>query len=191
MENSLGNVLKKVKQSFTVKEPVDFDEFGLHFELEPMTSAQEIEVGKRCEKLEGIEYFDMLKRVTLSLFIKKINDIDLSKEKVEVTEGSFKNTHEYLEGEIASWNGPLKDKLFEAYTSMYEKFEDKIDKSAKFEKFEKPIPEKIEEEQEPEFTEMKKEEEREKENLTPTEEMEKEVEKEVEKAQAEIDNKKS
>ena len=181
----LRGILDQAKKSFLMRKKVDFDEKGLHFELGPLSSFQETLVTEKCVNLEGVDYFDTMKRVTLSYSIKKINDIDLDVEEVEVSgEEKPVKVNEYLEKEISAWPAPLKDKLFEAYSNLYDEIEAKVNEGGRYKKFERPKTEEEEDQEREEFKEV--EETDDGIELTPTEKMGKEVEKEIERENQKI-----
>ena len=181
----LKGILDQARKSFFMRKKVDFDEQGLHFELGPLSSNQETIVTERCVNLEGVDYFDTMKRVTLSFSIKRINDIDLDVEKIEVKgEEEPVNVNEYLEKEISSWPAPLRDRLFEAYSNLYDEIEAKVGKDVKFKKFEKPKSEEDDKQEQETLQEMPVMDSDE--DATPTEKLNKEVEKEIEREEQKI-----
>lgn len=147
-------ILKKIKENYSPRKPVDFDEAGLHFELEPLTSHEEIKVLEACKDVEDTQYIEALKRNSLACAIKKMNDIELGdKEDIEYEDKEGKKVSKskflYMLDFLSNWPSTLVDLLFDAFTSMSKGIEIKVMEEAKFEKFNVT--------EEPDITEKKEE----------------------------------
>jgi hypothetical protein len=130
---------------------VDFAEQGLHFELEPLTSVDEVKILETCKDLEGGQYIEALKRHSLACAIKLIElkeivngvekkeVIDLSREIIEFTteagDVKTKSRFLYMIDYLGQWPSFMIDTLFDAFTNMQKDTEQRINNSAKFEKF--------------------------------------------------------
>lgn len=134
---NFNDVLKKIKTNFSPRKKVDFDEAGLHFELEPLTAEEEIKILESCKDVEDNQYIETLKRHSLACSIKKINDIELGKD-VEYEENGKKVSRSkflYMLDFLSQWPSSLIDLLFDAFTNMSKEIENKIIVGAKFERF--------------------------------------------------------
>ena len=134
----LNGVLGKIKENFSPRRKVDFDEVDLHFELEPITSSEEIKVLEASKELEGSAYIEALKKYSLAFAIKKINDTEFPVDEITYQDGEetkIQSKFLFLSKQIEKWPTPLRDTLFEVYQNMAEEIEDKIKKMAKFERF--------------------------------------------------------
>lgn len=134
----LKSVLETIKNSYSKRKIVNFEESGLRFELEPLTSLEEIKVLEACKDIEGSQYIEGLKRHSLAGSIKKINDLDLSGKDVDYDadgETKTKSKFLYMVDYLSQWPTPLVDELFDAYTNMCTELETRIKKEAKFERF--------------------------------------------------------
>jgi hypothetical protein len=134
---NIGEVLKKIHQNYSMTKKVEFQEAGLSFELAPLTSKEEIMIAEYLKDLDGVQYFEALKRASLSFAIKKINDVELGPEvSLDTPEGKVsKQTSIYLREQIESWPGSFRDALFNAYDNLILQLEKKINDSIKYEKF--------------------------------------------------------
>jgi hypothetical protein len=142
----LSNVLKVIKKSFTPRKNVDFDEQGLHFELEPLTSIEETKVLESLKDVDETHYIENLRRYSLACSIRKITvkeddkvtEFDLSKEFIEYADldGSTKKKSKflYMIDYLGTWPDAIIDALFDAHTQMHEELDDRVNKSVKFEK---------------------------------------------------------
>jgi len=139
INSKLRDIFGQIKKDFTVKKTVDFPDFNLHIEMESPTSADELKIMEACKPAEGAEYLDALKKNTLAVSIKKINDIDLSLNEVEYSDedGQPKTMTKYLFllEQIEGWPTVLKDVLFLAFSDMQNELEHKVNTSVKFEHF--------------------------------------------------------
>jgi hypothetical protein len=143
----LSKILGDIRRTFVVRKKVDFDDMNFHFELEPLTAADEAKIMEACKDLEGGNYIMALKRHSLAFAIKKINDFEIGNvDGIDFIddEGKAKSQSKYLYmlDQINQWPMSLVDRLFEALNSLHEETEDKIQKNSKFEKF---IPKQVEE----------------------------------------------
>jgi len=147
----LDSILSTIRKSLTPRKNVDFAEQGLHFELEPLTSVDEIKILEACKDLEGGQYIEALKRHSLACAIKLIElkeiengvekkeVIDLSREIIEYTteagDVKTKSRFLYMIDYLGQWPSFMIDTLFDAFTNMQKETEQRINNSAKFEKF--------------------------------------------------------
>lgn len=139
ISSKIKDIFSKIKKDFTIKKSVDFPEFNLHIELESPTSIEELKIMEACKPAEGAEYLDALKKNTLAISIKKINDIDLTIDEIEYSdeEGQPKTMTKYLFmlEQLEGWPTALKDILFQAFSDMQNELEHKINTNVKFERF--------------------------------------------------------
>lgn len=177
--NDLHNVLKIIKSHYSKRKTVDFEDIGLHVEVEPLTSLEEIKILEASKDVEGSQYIEALKRNTLACAIKKINDLDLDKPDLEYEdengEKKEKSKFLYMAEYLSEWPSSIIDVLFDAFTNMQAEIEQKIKKDAKFERFE--MSEKPQEDQPEKFRKIK-----ETDNVpgtTPVERLNKRVEREI------------
>ena len=136
----IEEILKKIHQNYSITKKVEFTEAGLTFELAPLTSKEELMVSEFLKGLEGLSYFEGLKRCSLSYAIKKVNDVLLGPEVLlDTPEGKVtKQTPIYLREEMEKWPGSFRDALFNAYDDLILQLEKKIGDSIKYEKFKLP-----------------------------------------------------
>ena len=136
---NINELMASIKQKTTPRKKVDFNEYDLHFELEPLTSIDEMKILGTSKNFDGAEYIDAVKKCTLACSIKKINDIDLSGDTVEYTESDgikkSKSKFLYMSEYLGSWPSIVLDVLFEAFGDMQMEAESKIRETAKFERF--------------------------------------------------------
>lgn len=177
--NDLHNVLKTIKSYYSKRKTVDFEDIDLHVEVEPLTSLEEIKILEASKDVEGSQYIEALKRNTLACAIKKINDLDLDKPDLEYEDESGEKKEKskflYMAEYLSEWPSSIIDVLFDAFTNMQTKVEQKIKKDAKFERFE--MSEKPQEDQPEKFRKIK-----ETDNVpgtTPVERLNKRVEREI------------
>lgn len=194
----LEAVLKIIKKSFTPRKVVDFDDVGLHFELEPLTAINEMKVMESIKDIDGALYIDALKRHSLACSIRKITLTEEGK-----TETLFELTGElidyldengvkksksrflYMIDFLGQWPNSMVDVLFEAHTNMQQEVETIVRKNAKYEITK--ITEEPQKDQESGLKMIPKEaEEIPKEELSDTERLNKKVEKELEEADQKI-----
>ena len=152
-----SNVFKIIKDNFSPRKSIDFKDADLHFEIEPLTTKEEIIVIEACKDVDGSSYIETLKRHTLACSIKKMNDIELG-ESIEYTDSDGEKIHKskylYMLDFISGWPSSLVDLLFNAYSDMSQAIDTKIQEDAKFERFhlseetEEDKPEKLKREQE-------------------------------------------
>jgi len=137
--SDLSSVLSKVRKAFRPRKSVDFEEEGLHIELENLTSIEEIKVLEAIKDLDGAEYLEALKRHTLAYAIKKIDDVDMSGENVPIvnTEGQLeaKSKYLYMRDYLMDWPAAVLDLLFDAYSNIQAEVDAKLQKDMKFERF--------------------------------------------------------
>jgi hypothetical protein len=148
----LDSILSTIRKSLTPRKNVDFAEHGLHIELEPLTSKDEIKILEACKDLDGSQYIEGLKRHSLACGIKLIElkeidengvekkeVIDLSTELIEYVmetgEVKIKSRFLYMIDYLGQWPSFMIDTLFDAFTNMQRETEQRINKSVKFEKF--------------------------------------------------------
>jgi hypothetical protein len=188
----IDSILNAVRKSFSPRKNVDFEEQGLHFELEPLISTEEVKILEACKDIDQTQYVEALKRNTLACSIKRmilkeldasgkevITDIDLSKELISYEdEGKTKTKSKFLfmVDYLGQWPSSMVDLLFDVFSNMVQETENKIRNNAKYEVFtvsEKPLEEKD--------TKIKPviEEEEDNENLTETEILQKKVNQEI------------
>lgn len=188
----LSKVFSDIKKSFTISRTVDFDDYDLHLVLEPLTTTEELKVLASCGDLEGAEYIEGLKKSSLAFSIKRINDVDLSPDEFEYTDdnGSKKKVSKFimLSEQIGQWPASVRDVLFEAYNNLQLELEEKVKKSAKFERFR--TEEDIEEEEKSVVRKKFKRitESNSTEGMTDVEKMNRQVEEEVDDAQAHLNS---
>jgi len=145
---SLDDVLQLVQKAFKPRKPVDFPELGLHFEVEPLTSTEEIKVLEAIKDFEGAAYTEALKRYSLAIAIKKMNDISFENDEVTYLDNGEKKTKTkflFLIDYIGKWPNAFISDMFDAFTNILVEVDDKIRKNMKFERYtlaEAPEPEK-------------------------------------------------
>jgi len=141
---NLNDLFKSIKKAFTVKKVVDFDEFELHFELEALTSMEELKVLEACAGREGGAFLSELKRSTLAYSIKKINGAEFINDIVEYPDDKGQVVKEskylFMVKQIDIVPSTFRDSLFEAYNDIQLELEDLVNKNVKFEKFKIQIP---------------------------------------------------
>ena len=174
--NHFDDVLKKIRENFSPRKEVDFKKEGLHFEMEPLTSKEEVIVLESCKDIGDSEYIEALKRHTLACSIKHVNGLEIP-DTVDA-EGGSKSRFLYLIDFLAEWPSGLIDVLFDAFTHMQKENEAKIKENAKFDKF--ALSEEIEDEEtRGEFRRIVEDA---SEGLTEAEKLKEKVDKEVEEA---------
>lgn len=139
----LNEVLKKIKTTFTLHKRVDFDDYDLHIEMEPLTTQEELKVLEACTDLEGAAYLEGLKKHSLAFAIKKITtggkDLDLNENEFKYVDddGMEKSMSKYLMlvEQIGEWPASLRDLIFEAFNDLQQELESKIREKGKFERF--------------------------------------------------------
>jgi hypothetical protein len=158
---SLNDVLKAMKKSFVPRKNVDFEENGVHFELETLTELEDVKALEACKDLDGSQYIEGLKRNSLAFAIKLISmknedgtkmEYDLSTEFIDFVDEETKKTESkskflYMVDFLSSWPPDVIDVLFEAFSDMVVEAREKVKKNAKFERFkisEKPTEDKAE-----------------------------------------------
>jgi hypothetical protein len=190
----LEAVLKAIKKSFTPRKMVDFESVGLHVELEPLTTIEEMKIIESIKDIDGALYIDALKRHSLASSVRKITLTENeATETLFELEGEFidyiddtgkkksKSRFLYMIDFLGQWPNPMMDVLFDAYTNMQQEIEDRIKKSAKYEIVK--ITEKPAEDKEPVLKPiLQTDEEIPKEELSETERLNRKVEKELEEA---------
>lgn len=135
---ALKDVFAGIKKSFTLTKKVEFAEIDLIFELETLTSQEEIKVLEAIKDISDVGYLDSLKKATLAFSIKKVNNDEvpsviesLDEKGQKIMESKFL----FMSKEIDSWSSSLRDSLFDAYSSLQSELEEKIEKGIKFDKF--------------------------------------------------------
>lgn len=135
----LKNLFKHIKKTFSIKKNVDFEEFNLHFIMEPITTAEEMRIFEACKGYEGGAFMAELKRSSVAYAIKRINDIDLSEDFVEYEDDSGKKVAEtkylFLIRQIDTWPVGLRDLLFDAFNEMQLEVDSLVTNKSKFERF--------------------------------------------------------
>lgn len=133
------NALKaRIKEKFSPRKKVDFDEEDLHFELEPLSAKDEIRVLEGCKDIDDSSYIEALKRHSLAGSIKKINDIEFGDKDVEYEDENgekvLKSKFLYMRDFLSEWPNSLIDVLFDAFTTMSKEIETKIITGVKFDR---------------------------------------------------------
>ena len=158
---SLNDVLKAVRKAFVPRKNIDFEEGGIHFELETLSTSEDVKVLEACKDLDGSQYIEGLKRNSLAFAIKLITmkneegniiTYDLSKEIIDFLNESTGKTESkskflFMVDFLSSWPGDILDVLFDAFSDMVVEAREKVKKNAKFERFkisEKPAEDKPE-----------------------------------------------
>ena len=131
---SFKDILKIVNENFAERKMVDFEKEGLHFEIAPLSSKEEVIVLESCKEVDETEYIESLKRCTLACAIKKLNDLEIDKDEIEYEDGKFKSKFLYMKEYLSKWPSSIIDVLFEAYTHMSKEAENKVQDSVKFER---------------------------------------------------------
>jgi hypothetical protein len=194
----LEAILKIIKKSFTPCKVVDFDDVGLHFELEPLKAIEEMKIMESIKDIDGALYIDALKRHSLACSIRKISLtedgktgtlFELTSEFIDYIDddGAKKSKSKflYMIDFLGQWPNSMVDVLFEAYTNMQQEVEVAVRKSAKFELTK--ITEEPPKDKESALKVIPKEDEEiPKEELSDTERLAKRVEKELEEADQKI-----
>jgi len=136
---NLKDLFNKIKVAFTVKKVVDFDDFNLHFELEPLSAMEELKVLEVCNGREGGAFVSELKRSTLAFSIKRINEVEFRQDIVDYPGENGKILKEtkylFLVKHIDELPAAFRDILFEAYNDIQTEIEFLINKNVKFERF--------------------------------------------------------
>jgi len=178
----LDKILSQVKKDFAPRKKVDFEEYLLHVELEPLTSFEDAKILTAIKDFEPTQYIAGLKRHTLACSIKKINDIDLSGDDVEYEDEKgvkkMKSKYLYMVDFVGKCPSLLVDELFDAFTVMNSEAEDMVKKGVKFERL--ILTEEIPEEKPEKFRPVN--EEVPLEQMSDVDRLEKKVEKEIEEA---------
>jgi len=154
-----------MKKSFTPRKNVDFEEQGLHIELEPLTAGEEVKILESLKDLSGAQYIEGLKRHSLACSIKRFQvkqengemlDLDLSLPLVEYVDDdgnkATKSKFLYMIDFLAQCPSTVVDLLFDAFSDMSQEAENRVLKNAKFEKF--VLSEKLPAEQPAKFKEV-------------------------------------
>ena len=187
--NSLKNLFDGIKKSFTIRKKIDFDEYDLHLEMEPLTSIQELKVLESAREYDGGAYINALKNKSLSYALKNINGIDLTVKELEYPGEDGKpvveETSLFLAKQVEEWPAALRDMVFEAFQNMNEEVEARVKEKSKFERFTTQAPA----EEGDGVTGAPKgftrvEEAKEDSDLTEVERMNKKIEEEIEEAEA-------
>jgi hypothetical protein len=180
---NFDDILKTVNKAFKPRKSVDFDEFGVHIDLEILDTKEEVKVLESLKDVDGTEYVEALKRHTLAFAIKKLNDIDLDGDDVTFEGGGgsvTKSKFIFLRDYLGKWPSSLIDIVFSAYTNMQVEVEERLRTGLKFDRFQLAEPPVVAE-KEPEYKEVKEGEDG---DLTETEKLAKQVEMEGDSALA-------
>lgn len=178
--NHFENILKSIKGNFSKRKKIDFDEEDLHFEIEPLTSKEEVVVLESCKEVGESEYIEALKRHTLACSIKKVNEMEITEDEIEYEEGKSKSKFLFMKDYLAQWPSGLIDVLFDAFTHMQREAEERIRTNAKFDRFK--LSDEIEDEEtKGEFRRLVEDTSA---GLTKVEKLKKTVDKEIEDADA-------
>ena len=138
--DSLKSLFVKIKKTFELKRVVDFPEYGLSFELRPLTSREELKVLEACKDFEGAIYIDALKKHSLAYGIKRINELSFEEDSdLEYEDDAGKpvkvSSYLFLLEKIDELPSTFRDTLFDVFSNLLEEMEHKITDKAKFEKF--------------------------------------------------------
>lgn len=190
-------ILQKIRKTFTPRKTVDFDDAGLHFEIEPLTSMDEIKVTESLKDMEGGVYIEALKKHSLAYSIKKIMiteesqtplAFDLSREFIDYLDkdgiAKTKSSFLYMLDFLNQWPSAVIDVLFEAYVNMQQEVESRVRTQSKFEIFR--VSEKPSEDKEPKMRKIREEDTTITEDLTETERLERKVKRELDEADIKI-----
>lgn len=189
---SIDNIFDDLKKNFTIRKKVDFDDLGIHIELETPTASEEIKITEACKNLDGVAYIEGLKKHSLAYAVKHLKtsnaDIEISNNmEFEVTndDGNKETLTKYLYmlRQIESWPSALRDSLFDAFSNLQTEVEEKVKKGTKFERFE-ILPKATTEEKESKFKKVEKPEEEETSGMTETEKTSKKAKEEIENIDA-------
>ncbi len=176
----LNDILKTIKDSYSKVRNVDFDKSGLHFELEPLTTLEEVKILEASKDIDGAQYIESLKRHTLAFGIKQMNEMDLRKDIIEYEEDGesvSKSKYLFMVDYLSKFPSSLVDTLFDAFTNMQTELESRIKEDAKFEKF--ILSEEVPEERPEEFSKQLDSDTIPESEMTETEKLNKRVEEEV------------
>jgi len=180
---NFDEILKNVNNKFMPRKSIDFEDYGIHIELQPLAAKDEIKIIDYCKDYEGTEYMEMLKRSSLALAIKNINGNEIDKEIIEYTdeEGNVKSKSRflYMIDYLGKWPSSLVDILFDSFANVTEEAEDRAKKGIKFDRYDPPAIAQIAK------SKFKKVEEA-KEPLTETEQLNEKVSEEIDKAQTKL-----
>jgi hypothetical protein len=142
-----SKVLSSLKKSFSPRKSVDFEEQGLHIELEPLTASDEVKILESLKDMGGSQYIEALKRHSLACSIKRLQikqenelvDLDLSIPLIEYTDDTgnkkTQSTFLYMIDFLGQCPSTVVDLLFDAFTDMVQEAQNRVVKNAKFEKF--------------------------------------------------------
>lgn len=189
----MDSVLQRIKKSFTPRKRIDFDEVGIHFELEPLTALEEVKVTESLKDIDDNIYIAALKKHSLACSIRKMvidedngetTVFDLSNEFIEYLdkdgEPKTKSRFLYMLDYLSQWPNAVIDVLFDAFTNMHLEIDAKVRQQGKFETFR--VSEIPPEDKEPKLKKVAEEDEESTEGLTEAERLEKKVNKELEEA---------
>jgi hypothetical protein len=191
---SLNDVLRAIKKSFVPRKNVDFEDNGIHFELETLNATEDVKVLEACKDLDGSQYIEGLKRNSLAFAIKLISMKNedgtktvyaLSEDFIDVLNESTgksesKSKFLYMVDFLSTWPADVIDVLFEAFSDMVVEAREKVKKSAKFERFK--ISEKPAEDKPEALKRVTESEEESVEELDDNERLKKKVDRELEEA---------
>lgn len=139
---NLNDVLASIQKTFKPRRRVDFEDMGLHIDIEPLTSIEELKVMEIVRSLEGSEYMESLKRNSLAYAIKSINEINLDGDVIKYEENGktvTKSKFLYMQEYLGQFPSSILDNLFGIYSNVIQEAESIITKKMKFDLFE-PTP---------------------------------------------------
>ena len=148
----LTEIFKEIKEKFSPRKEIDFEKEGFHFEVEPLTSTEDLIIMESIQEMEGGRYLEGLKRHTLACAIKKINDHEIKDEIEYVGENNEKKVKSrflFMVNYTSQWPTTLIDALFDAYSNMLTGLKNALKSSIKFERvalseeIEEDLPEKL------------------------------------------------
>lgn len=135
----LKSIFDGIKKTFNVRKTIEFGDYNIKIEMEPLTSLEENKVIEACKSLDGIGYIEGLKKHSLAYSIRKINDIDLDFTEMEIIkeDGTKEMVSKYLFliKHLEEMPSGLSDLLFEAFTDMVAEADNRIREKAKFNRF--------------------------------------------------------
>jgi hypothetical protein len=180
---NIQEILNGIRKTFNKSKLVEMKDLGLTFEIESLTSEEELKVLEACKDIDGASYISWIKRYSLAYAIKKLNGLVIPDDVSYEEEGKNKSKSKflYMGEQIAQWPSSLLDMLFEVYTNLQTEIENTITSKVKFELFTPSEPLK-----EPTENKFKRIEEKEEEGETETDKLNKIVKKELEQAETHL-----
>jgi hypothetical protein len=192
--NNLSIILQTLKKNLTKKRDVDFEEYGLHFELRPVTNYEETLIMESIKDIDSASYIEALKKHSIACSINKMvvknpetgelitHDFSQDIVEYEADDGNVKKKSKflYLIDFLKECPTALIDVLFDAHVDLHTELDETVKKAAKFERF--AVSEKIPENREEKIrTEPEKEE-----DLDEAEKLRKQVNQELEREEAKL-----